>query len=155
MSLFPPPLLFTQLGGLWDAQHGWRDVHAGEGRVPPLGYLVQQLQVWPYDVRQARPHGESFCSICPFICLCCVSFPSNPSLIPPLLLWWTHQNILDKFWICFGHFHSDRCSVHVWMRLWDSYYRKQKLHYLCPTTNMFWCKYPHQYSVTNLFLRPL
>ena len=57
--LMVPCLL--QLGGLWAAEPEWWNVHAGEGRVSPLGHLVQQLQVWSPHVRQTRPHGG--CSI--------------------------------------------------------------------------------------------
>lgn len=67
--------LSMQLGGLWAAEHDRWDVHAGEGRVPPLGHLVQQLQVWPFHVGQARPHGKLgsvfMAAIFPVYCGCC------------------------------------------------------------------------------------
>lgn len=49
---------FLQMGGLRAAEPDWWDVHSGEGGIPTLGHLVQQLQVWPHHVRQASPHGE-------------------------------------------------------------------------------------------------
>lgn len=47
-----------QLGGLRTSQHAWGDVHPGEGRVPALGHLVQQLPQRLLHVHASHPNGE-------------------------------------------------------------------------------------------------
>lgn len=57
----PDPLfahLCPQLGGLRAGQHAWGDVHPGEGRVPSLGHLVQQLPERLLHVHASHQNGE-------------------------------------------------------------------------------------------------
>lgn len=50
--------LSPQLGGLRAGQHAWGDVHPGEGRVPSLGHLVQQLPERLLHVHASHQNGE-------------------------------------------------------------------------------------------------
>lgn len=48
----------VQLGGLWAICLPWGDVCPGEGWVPTLGHLDQQLSQWPAHVLPAHQDGE-------------------------------------------------------------------------------------------------